>query len=571
MSLGGFVLSQLKHARRYNKVIRVLLKHGFDDYVSRLSRSKRFSFFKLFFSRKRLLRAQRRSRWERMRMACEDLGPTFIKLGQILSTRRDLIPEPLIQELTKLQDDVAPFSSKIARKIVEEELNAKIEDIFDEFEETPFASASMAQVHRARLKTGEEVVLKIQRPEIRKVIDDDLKIMRDVARELSIRMPSIRHFDPVGLVEQFAESIHFEMDFLHEAVNLRRFAYHFEKDPIIMAPKVYIEQSTPKLLTMQFIDGIKPMSTNALRKAGVEQSWLAREVIHSFFKQVFDYGFFHADPHAGNIIVTHDKKIYFIDFGMMGTILRKDMQSLGMLILSVEQQDVQNIMRALTELSETPYFENKKRLEYDLVEFVNKFAFTDDFHLLMSEMLVELSEIIRAHNLHVPSHFFLLMRASFAVEGLVRTLDPDIVLMDQVRPIIDKKIMQELNPISTGRKLLTSLYDLAAYMEDFPSDLRQTMRLIRSGKMIVDIEHRGMEPFVHTLEKVSHQMMATILVSAMLLASIIFVFTDVGPKWNNFSLYAMIGFALSTLVGSLLMLRVRKAQKEFEARKELHS
>lgn len=566
MTLTRFVLSQLKHARRYNRVIRVLLRHGFDHYVANLNEKKKFGLLRFFVSKSRRKRLAQYNKWQRMRMVCEDLGPTFVKFGQLLSNRRDLIPEPLIEELTRLQDNVPPFSSKLVRKIIKEELKKEPEELFAQFDEQPFASASMAQVHKAKLKTGEEVVLKIQRPEIRKLIEDDLKIMRSVAKALSKRIPSLNHFDPEGLVEQFANSIFYEMDFLHEAVNMKRFQYYLKDQPSIKAPQVYDEFSTIRLLTMERIVGVKPVSKEHLAAEGIDASWVARELANSFFKQAFVHGYFHADPHAGNLLVNDRKEIHFLDFGMMGSILRKDMQHLGMLILAIEKEDVNMMMRSIMSLTDTVAFDNRRRLEYDLIEYINKYAFTSNFHLHISQMLSDLVVIIRQHNLKVPSHFFLLIRASFSVEGLVRHLDPEIELMSIIRPILEARLKEEMNPLSTGKRILNSLYGLASYLEDFPSDLRQTMKMLRRGKIKVDLEHKGMDPFIYTLRRVSQQMVYAILVSAIFVCSVVFVLLDTKPMWGNVSAFGVIGFSLSGLLGIILFIRLRKAQLDYEDR-----
>jgi ubiquinone biosynthesis protein len=562
MNLFRFIISQLRHARRYNRVVSVLLKYGFDDYVANLDKNRRFSLVKLLVPKWRRKRAAQFTKWERMRMACEELGPTFIKFGQLLSNRRDLIPAPLIAELIHLQDHVPAVSSKIIRKVIREELKAEPEKIFATFCNEPLACASMAQVHKATLKSGEEVAVKIQRPEIRKMIEEDLKIMRDVAQMLSKRMPSIKHFDPVGLVDQFDHSIHFEMDFLHEAVNMKRFEEQMSSQPEIRVPRIYDDLCTIRVLTMEMVQGLKPSTAEALKNEGIDPKWVARTVITSFFEQAFVKGFFHADPHAGNLVVANDK-IYFLDFGMMGTILRKDMQQLGALVLSIQDQDVQQMMRAIMVLTDTVQFDNRRQLEYDLIEFINRFAYTPDFHMHVSEMLAELTVIIRQHNLKVPAHFFLLTRACFAIEGLVRQLDPEIELMTILRPVVEARVRQEANPLSTGKRILKSLYDLAGYLEEFPSDLRQTMRMIRRGKFKVDLEHKGMEPFVYTLRKVTQQMIAAIMVSAIFLGSVILLILDVGQTWHGISIAGLIGLIISGMVGFIVMLRILRLQDEY--------
>jgi len=543
MGLFRFLIRQLKHFSRYNKIFRVLFKYGFDDYASQFKNKKGFVFAKLFVSKTRVKRANMFSKWERMRMVCEELGPTFVKFGQVLSSRRDLLPEELIIELTKLQDAVPPFSGKIAKKILEDEFNGFNSEEIEYFNIEPFASASMAQVHRGRLKDGHEVVFKIQRQNIRKTIEEDIQIMRDLAKILSERMPSIKHFDPEGLVEQFANSIQFELDFIHESINLKRFDYNFRENPHIHAPKVYDNFTSTKVITMEFVAGAKP---SVAKTKDIEV--VTKRIADSFFKQVFEHGFFHADPHAGNIIVNPNGDIYFIDFGMMGTILKKDVEHIGNMLIAIESQDVKMLMNSISYLTNVVVFENRKRLEYELVEYINKYAFTKDFHLQVSSMLTDLIEVISVHNLTIPSHFFLLTRAMFSIEGLIRDLNPKIVLMDELKPIVQKQIMAQRNPVATGEKILNSMYDLGNYLEEFPSDLRQTMKLVRRGKLKVNMQHEGMDPSVKALVKIGRKLINTMIVSAIFIIASVFVLADTDPKWKGIPVYTFVTVGIGILV-----------------------
>lgn len=562
MGLLKFFARQVKHIGRYNKILRVLVKYGFDDYVSHLDKKRGFFLIRWFISKKRIKQANIFTKWERMRMVCEELGPTFVKFGQVLSSRRDLMPKEFIEEFIKLQDNVPSFSGKKAKKILDVEFGAFEDSRIIEFDETPFASASMAQVHKGKLNTGEEVVFKIQRPNIRKTIEEDIQIMRGVAEILSERMPSIRHFDPEGLVQQFSDSVHYELDFMHESINLKRFTYNFRKDEKIKAPKIFDAFTSTRVLTLEFIDGIKPQKTTLNQEGKKRSKKIAKDITDAFFLQVFEHGFFHADPHAGNIIINKKGEIYFIDFGMMGTILRKDMEHLGNLLLSIESQDVKTMMIAISYLTNTVVFENRKRLEYELVEYINKYAFTANFHLHISKMLTDLTDIMSKYNLQVPAHFFLLTRAMFSIEGLVRDLNPDIVLMEEIKPIVTKRILDDRNPVTTGEKIINSMYELGNYLEEFPSDLRQTMKLIRRGKLKVNLQHEGIDPTVRTLNRLGKQLIIVILVSAIIIGSSVFILADTNPKWGGIPVYSLIGYLLAIFIGAYLLMKMYKKEND---------
>lgn len=560
MGLVKFFIRQVKHVNRYNKIIRVLFKYGFDDYVAHFKDGK--GFLRFFIPKRKIRLAAELNKWERMRLVCEELGPTFVKFGQVLSSRRDLLPAELIEELSKLQDSVPIFPGKIAKEILDSEFGAFKNNKIVSFDEFPFASASMAQVHKARLASGEQVAIKVQRPDIRSTIEEDIEIMRGLAGLLGERLPSIKHFDPVGLVDKFAESIHYELDFIHESINLKRFAYNFKDSEVIKAPKIFSDLTSTKVLTMEFVEGQKPKKARLDESGDQRSSQVAKDISNAFFKQVFDHGFFHADPHAGNIIINEKNEIYFIDFGMMGTILKKDKEYLGNLLLAIEMQDVKLMLTAISYLTNVVVFENRKSLEYELIEYINKYAYTENFHLQVGQMLTDLTEVMNNHNLHIPSHFFLITRAMFALEGLVRDLDSNIVLMDEIKPIVRARLMDDRNPVTSGEKIISGLYDLGNYLEEFPSDLRQTMKLIRKGKLSVNLKHEGIDPTVKTLNRLGRQLIIVILVSSIVIGSSVFVLADTNPKLWGIPLYALIGYLFATFLGFYLLLRLYKKESE---------
>lgn len=560
MGIFRFLISQIKHAKRHNKIIRVMLKYGFDDYVAQYN--NRRGFLRIFVSKKKIKKAGELNKWERMRLVCEELGPTFVKFGQVMSSRRDLLPPELIEELEKLQDNVPIFPGKDAKDIIDDEFGAFKNEKIISFDEFPFASASMAQVHKGTLATGEQVVFKVQRPGIREIIEEDIEIIRDLAAVLAERLPSIRHFDPVGLVDQFSNSIHYELDFIHESINLKRFSYNFKDSKIIKAPKVFDELTSTKVLTMEFIEGVKPQKSKVESGEIKDTKMIAKNIVDSFFVQVFKHGFFHADPHAGNIIVTPENEIYFVDFGMMGTILKKDREYLGNLLLAIEMQDVKMIMDSISYLTNVIVFDNKKSMEYELIEYINKYAYTKNFHLQIGQMLTDLTEVMNNHHLQIPSHFFLITKGMFSLEGLVRDLDNEIVLMDEIRPIIMTRIIDDRNPVTTGEKIINSMYDLGNYLEEFPSDLRQIMKLVRKGKLSVNLKHEGMDPTVKTLNRLGRQLIIVILVSSMILGSSVFVLAETEPMVIGVPLYAILGYFFSIFLGIYLLLRLYKNENE---------
>jgi len=566
MGLLSYFNSKYKYMRRYNQIMRVLLKYGFEDLVSYMEEKKRFGFLKKLIPKSWYIEAMHLSKWEKMRLVCVDLGPTFVKFGQILSNRPDLLPAELITELEKLQDSVPPVADAEAVRVVEQELKKPVSELFESFDTHALASASMAQVHKATLKTGEKVVLKIQRPGIKEVIESDIKVMYYVADIFSRRIPSLKSFDPVGLVRNFEESIMKELDFVHESINIQRFNNNFVSDPnnkgYIHAPIVYRQFTTSRVLTMVLIEGIKITDISKIEAAGLSRQLIARRLAASYFKQVFNYGFFHADPHPGNLFVLPDNIICFLDFGMMGNILHKDVEQLGNLFLSVTSMDVRKIIRAFQMLSDNPIIKDFRALETDLTEFVNNYAVQNINEHEVSALLISLKDIIVKHGMKVPTHFYLLARSLVSVEGVIRQLDPELDLEKMMRPYLVKTIWKHYDPMKFVTSIANSVYDMGIYMEEFPRDLKTAIRKINTGEMKVDLRHQGIDPLVHTINRVTKQIVTGILIAGIIVGSAQLTIHNVKPLWGETSVFGIIGFIIGGLLCMGLVKDLRKGDHD---------
>lgn len=555
-----------KAFRRYNQILRVLMRYGFEDLVQYMEEQKRFGFIRKLVPRRVRRRARQYSKWEKMRMACEELGPTFVKFGQILSNRPDLIPMELITEFEKLQDNVPPMPDIVAKRVVEQELKDKVENLFAWFETTPFASASMAQVHKATLHSGERVVLKVQRPGIQEIIVEDIKVMYDIAEVLERRIPSIRSFDPIGMVRNFEESILKELDFIHESVNIQRFKNNLDSDTsddqYAFAPTVYSKFTTPRLLTMEFVAGIKISKIEELNVSLHNEKEIARKLAITYFKQIFDYGFFHADPHPGNLLVLPNGGICYLDFGMMGSIMQKDIELFGHLFLSITRKDVPKIIRTLQQLSDNAPIKKMRELEFDISEFVEKYYVRSAQDNELSTIFLELKDIIVRHNLKVPTHFFLLVRSMVTIEGVIMHLDPNLDQFSMVRPYLVKTVARKFNPIKMGRKVLNSFYELGNYMEEFPRDLRNAIRRINRGEIQVDLRHKGIDPLVHTIQRVTKQLVTAMIMASLIIGGALFVIFDISPLWWGTSAEGIICFIIAGILAYGMLRDIRKGDHD---------
>ena len=556
------IRKNFKAISRYNQILKVLLKYGFEDLVQYLDEKQHYTFFQRFIPKTSRVHALSISKWAKMRLVCEELGPTFVKFGQILSNRPDLVPLELTLELEKLQDDVPPMSESESKKVVETELKDKVENLFAWFEPTPFASASMAQVHKVTLHSGKRVALKIQRAGIYDVIIEDIKVMYRIAYILEKRIPSIKSFDPVGLVRNFEDSILKELDFIHESINVQRFYNNLAKDDSMdqfaEAPRVYPELTTNKVLALEFISGIKINKIDELRAKEFDTKIIGRRLAISYFKQIFEYGFFHADPHPGNLLVVPNGHICYLDFGMMGSMLPRDISVFGRLFIAVTDKDVKKIIKALQQLSNNVAIEDMRKLEFDINEFVEKYYVRDIHDNEMSTILLELKDIIIAHGLKVPTYFFLFARSLVTIDGVIEKLDPDFDQFEIVRPYLVKSATRKYNPIVIGKKVVNSLLELTNYIEDFPSDLKNAIRKINSGQIKVDLTHKGIDPMVHTLHRITKLLITAFLMGTLIIGATLFIVFEIHPIWKGISVIGMMSFSLAVFLGYGMLKNIRK-------------
>ncbi|MCK0178415.1 AarF/UbiB family protein [Flavobacteriaceae bacterium S0862] len=552
---------------RYNQIIKVLIKYGFEDLVDYLEENKEYTFLQKLIPKKSRKQAKQYSKWAKMRLVCEELGPTFVKFGQILSNRPDLVPLELTFELEKLHDNVPPMPEDVAKNIVETELNDKVENLFAWFEPKPFASASIAQVHRVTLHSGKRVALKIQRSGIHEIIEEDIKAMYKIAEILEKRMPSLKSFDPVGLVKNFEDSILKEIDFINESINIQRFYNNLKNDSSLEqfadAPKVYPSLTTTKVLAMEFISGIKINQVEELISKDIDTKLIAKRLSISYFKQIFEYGFFHADPHPGNLLVLPNNHICYLDFGMMGSMLPRDISIFSKLFIAISSKDIKNIIKTLQQLSNNAPIANMRELEFDINEFVEKYYVREIHENEMSTILLDLKDIIIAHGLKVPTYFFLFARSLVTLEGVISKLDPKLEQFEIVKPYLRTNVTKKYNPIKMGKKVINSIVEITDYMEEFPSDLKNAIRKINSGQVKVDLTHKGIDPMVHTLQRITKQLIATFIMVALIIGAALFIVFEISPLWNGISVLGMASFALAIILGFGMLSNIKKGDYDY--------
>jgi ubiquinone biosynthesis protein len=489
-------------------------------------------------------------------MALEELGPTFIKLGQILSTRPDLIPLEYVRELSKLQDRVPPFPYEEVREIIKEETGRLPDEIFRHFDETPLAAASIGQVHRARLADGEEVVVKVQRPGIRKTVEVDLEIMLHLAGLMERHVEELEVHRPTRLVNEFARSLEKEINYTAEASHVERFARQFLDDETLYVPKVFREMTTERVLILEYIEGIKASRVDHLGQAGYDLKEITRRGADLIMKQVFVHGFFHADPHPGNIFVLPNNVICYLDFGMMGRIGRRDREDFSDLIIYVAQRDERKITDALLNLTLSDREADRSELERDLAEIADQHLYLPMKELEFGRFLQKLLETLTNHGLCLKPNLFLMMKALSTMEGLGRELDPDFEMIAHAEPFVRQVRLERLQPKRIAGDMLQTGAELVQLLREVPAEFRTIMRQSREGKIKIGFEHLGLESLLFTHDRTSNRIAFAIVLASLIVGSSLIILSGIPPKWQGIPLIGLGGFLVAGLMGFWLLVSI---------------
>jgi ubiquinone biosynthesis protein len=554
----GIIGRTYRHLNRYRQIMAILFKYGFGDLLERLKIDQYIEAGLQAISKKRSDRFEKLTRPQRLRMAFEELGPTYIKLGQVLSTRPDLVPADVVSELAKLQDEVPPFPFPDVKAVVEAEFGAPAEELFDELEEQPLASASIGQVHKACLKDGEAVAVKFQRPDIQKVIEVDLEIMLHLATLAERHIKEFEIHRPVKIVEEFARTLEKEIDYRIEATNMERIARQFLDLPHVYIPVVFREFTTSRVLTTELIDGIKISKIQKLEAAGLDKKVLADRLVGLVLKQAFDHGFFHADPHPGNIFVLADNVICLVDFGMMGLVDRATREEFIDLIDSlIHQHEVKTaqVLLNLTDWDEQP---DIRALEREVADFMGRHLYKPLKDMEIGKLLQDLIELTIRFRLRIPPDIFLMIKALSAVESVGRTLDPEFDLIAHAAPFIKRVKLERFAPQRISSDVFDMMSRLLQFLQQFPKDLMDLAGMIREQRLGFQLEHKGLETILATQDQTSNRMSFAIIIAALIIGSALIVISEIPPLVFGISLIGIIGYLVAAIMGMWLLVAIIK-------------
>ena len=549
-----------RHMRRYRQILGILLKYGFGDVVdvTRKDLISRFGDKIVPLFGKHVDSSM--SRAERMRHAAEELGPTFVKLAQVLSMRPDLVPPDVATELQKLQDEVSSFSFEDVRTIISEELGQEPEAAFSHIDEQPLAAASIAQVHRATLHDGHHVVIKIQRPNIQNVIDVDLEILSDLAKVINRHSLNSVVSDPESVVEEFNRSIHRELDFLSEGRNIHRFGRLFADDPTVLIPSFYPKLSSPRVLVMDYVDGIKASHLKELEREGLDCKVIAERGAQFILKQIFQYGFFHADPHPGNIMVLEGNVIAPLDYGMVGNLDDSTIEGLGSVLAGIIHKDTNKILRAFDALGITHDVLDRITLRSDINGFVSQYYEVPLQELQVSDILKEAFDIFRVHQMTLPSNLSLMLKALVTVEGLGRLLHPNFDMVSEVRPYVSQLMFKRYDPRRRFRDLLNVFDDFSNLVEELPQGVRDTLRKVNAGELRIQFEHRNLDKLTKEFNQSSNRISSAVIIAALIIGSSLVMQVSSGPSLFGFPLLGVIGYLIASILGLLLLWNIFRSK-----------
>ena len=532
--------------KRLREIIKVLSKYEFGYLIEKIKLKHKIPFISPSYDYESLEELDE-STPERLRLVLQELGPTFIKLGQTLSTRPDLVGEKISNEFAKLQDDNPPIEFEVVKTTLEHELGSPIESVFSSFDAEPLGSASIGQVHRGVLKTGEEVAVKIQKPGVEHIIKSDISIMEFLAKRIDNYVPQFKIYNVPGIVEEFKRSILKEIDYENEAINLKRFSYNFKDDETVKVPLLYSDYSTLKVITMELIVGTKV--SDVTEAEGFDLNLIAERGAVSYFKQVIDYGFFHADPHPSNIYIMDNNVVCYIDFGMMGVLDDDFKHNLAELIIYFIDNNVGGMIEQLTYMGMIDEKVDSRSLKYDLTDLMYKYYGTElnEVHGGMNDLI----HLMRKYHVSMPREFVLLARGIGMVEETGERLDPTFNAVEVCRPIIKGVIRKKLTPLNFIEYLKKNVIEMEHVLKSVPKTITKTLYKLEEGEIRIKVEHEG-------LERITNKLSMALILSALLIGSSMIMTTDNGIYLIKFPYLGVLGFVISGFLAIFLVVSIIK-------------
>jgi ubiquinone biosynthesis protein len=547
MVLKRVIPRRIKNLQRSRQIANILIKHGFGHLTEGLGVS-------IPFQKKPKRMSEEEPLPVSARLALEELGPTFVKLGQILSMRPDLIPEEYITELKKLQDSVPSFGYEEVEAEINKEFGEEVSTIFESFDKEPLAAASISQVHRAVLN-GIDVVVKVQRPRIEEEIEADIDILYNIAKFAAKHAPETQLYDPVGVVNELAKSIRRELDFMIEARNAERFKKNFTGDPGVYFPPVYWEATSRRVLTIEMVRG-KRISDLGEEINDEERKTLAEKIAKAYLKQILVDGFFHGDPHPGNIFIVDKDVIAFIDFGIVGRVDEYTKEKLSNLLIAIIQKNKEKIVDELLDIgiagdeTSIPNFRN------DIGELLDEYYGTTLGQVDITKMVNGIMQVALRHRIKIPANFTLLVKTILTMEGICSELSKDFNFTETAKPFVEAIVAEKVQPTRIVAKVVQNFMELNDMITIMPRKINQILSKLQEGKLVIDLEHKGLNKLISEMDTVSDRISISLIISAVIVGSSLIVLAGTGPLLFGFPIIGLIGYIFAGLLGMLLVISI---------------
>ena len=547
-----------KNLKRTKEILKVVTKYGLGYFLDFSKVEGGLNLKKKIFPEKvtKLEKIQRLTLPQRTRLACEELGPTFVKLGQILSVRPDLIPREFAEEFSKLQDEVSSFSFEEVEEQFKKEFGKSIKELFIEFDKRPVAAASLSQVHKAKLISGETVAVKIQRPNVEKIVETDISILFSLVEFIERRSISGHLFQPVEIIREFSQTVREELDFVNEGHNIGKFRINFRESETVHIPKVYWKLTTKRILTMEFINGIKISKVINSKDSKFDKKVISNRGADMILKQILVDGFFHGDPHPGNIFIMEDNIIAPIDFGMVGRIEESAMMNMADFLIAAISNDADKVVKILEDMEIVDSEMDLKKIKAEISYFIDKYYNVPLKQLEMGRIIEEIMEIMIQHQIKVPSDLVLLTKALVTVEGVGRELDPDFNMVTRAKPFANKLIRQKYslsNLFKIGGKFTEEFFNS---LKTFPNEFSYLVRNLRKGKLTISFQHKGLEKLILEIDRASNRLSFSMIISALIVGSSFIILSDKGPFVFDYPVLGIFGYLIAAVLGLWLVISI---------------
>ncbi len=545
----------IRQLNRYRQIINVLLKHGFFEIVQRIDI---LSYIK-FSGKIKKNKLNRISLAQRLRLVFEELGPAFIKLGQLLSSKTFLFPPDIIEELSKLQDNVPPIPFEEIKKIIFQELGQEKYNQITYIEPNPIGVASIGQVHKAKLQNDKNIVIKILKPDVEKILKTDLLILKDLASLLEKHMPEIKKFEPQQIVEQLEKLIEMELDLTNEMINLILFQKAIKHKEFVKIPEIYTEFCNKHIMVLEYIEGNK--ITNLSQAPKEFKNKILKNLMDFIYYQIFDLKFFHADPHPGNILITNEGAIAPVDFGQVGRISNDNMTYLSEIVIALVNQNINYLIQIFLEMNILDDNINLFEFKTDIDSLIFKYYGLELKYINMKKIINDITYLFNKYDIKMPYYLTTLIKAIITYEDLICIIDKNFNFIEQSKPYVKKLIRKNFNFKLFLPDILFMINNLKKFITNFPTDIKLVINKLTKNNIKINLEILHLQELIIQLDKISNRISISLIISALIIGSSLILRLNKPPFFMGYPIIGIIGYVFAVILGFFLVISFIRSGK----------